>query len=96
MRSKKLLTIKALAFNLPDDFEGSYREAIKLLLEYHLSEKAKERYNAPDITEDKKLQDACDIVHISTVKSLFDNPNIRLCMTENIQEYKNNKWHEVR
>ncbi len=63
-------------FNLPDDFEGGYDDAVRLMLEYHLTkEKLDSGRHPPETKKDDKPWDV-----YRQVFRLWELPDIKLCM----------------
>lgn len=75
MKSKKLLYIQELAFNLPDDFDGEIEEALELLIKTK-----RESKNHEVDTEDMKNTGDC-------IKYLWENKDKKCCMYRCFCEY---------
>lgn len=75
MKSKKVLIIKELYFNLPDDFEGDKTDAFELLAKYRREQD--EKGAVTDCTDDKgKNYDMLFQLLKNKASKVYDEANI--------------------
>jgi hypothetical protein len=87
MKSNKVLFIRELAFNLPDDFTGDIHEALTEMLKYHLSDKAKQTREIGDETIPNTQE-------VSGLSELWDKDTSKLFYMGVLMEYTD-KWRET-
>ena len=73
MRSKKCLC-GMLMFNLPDEFNGSTADALRLLADYMDETEGKQRVCKRGISGEESFEELTEMITLD----LFNNPNIRL------------------
>ena len=89
MESNKLLVMKNVAFNLPDNFEGNLTDALELLVKYRRGkESIKQKHvdNQPSIEFDNIGE---------AVFFIWNNKNYRCHIEGNVIEYKNDTWSSI-
>ena len=89
MKSNKILAIKNLVFNLPDDFNGNLTEALELYIEYRKTKVAKEKRTL----DDDKVRE-CENIY-DAVEYLYSEPNYKAHMEANMIEWKDNEWKSM-
>ena len=77
MVSKKIFTIDAI-FNLPDDFEGDWREALMLFAKY--------------VQEKKNSGASFEKIDKSLYEALFSNDSVKHASKVTIQEWNGTTW----
>lgn len=76
MKSKKIFCIRNLAFNLPDNFNGTLTDALELLLEYHKNEgiqkyNIREKEKNDNNAQERTLEDAVNSLWSDKHKKLY-------------------------
>ena len=81
MNSKKILVIRNSFFNLPDDFSGTWRDAVQLFADYVKEEK-----------KNTKIIMKNDLTFNEAFFELFNDDESRHISAINVQELINGKW----
>lgn len=86
MKSNKLLYVKNLVFNLPDDFDGNLSDAFQLLIDQRKTEESKlnRQLDSQGAESYNNLDDA--------IEALWNNDNHSIHIEANVVEIKDNKW----
>ena len=94
MQGKKLLVLHSGVFELPDDFQGGYREALMSMLEHHLLiEDGKLTQTMTPVLEiGEKEQDVHSKIISNQIASLWkdDGSKVKFCGSMTLHE-----WVEV-
>lgn len=87
MKSSKVFYIQNLVFNLPEDFNGTFTDALEMIVDYRRQKETKAKrklYSANDNNLPLTLDGAFE--------QLWNNENSKLFLQAGISFYEDNAW----